>query len=88
MDSRRRKEPVFTPMTVTSFGELGPGCAVVQEWLAMRLKAHNVASGNRPDGLTPANLTKTFRRRFRMAIIMVTIRRMGALQQFSGLPAR
>ena len=45
MDARRRKEPVFTPMAVTSFGELGPGCAVVQEWLAMRLRAHHAASG-------------------------------------------
>ena len=27
-------------MAVTSFGELGPGCAVMQEWLAMRLKAY------------------------------------------------
>ena len=51
MDGRRLKDPVFTPMAVTSFGELGPGCAVVQEWLAMRLKAHHTAAGRRPDGL-------------------------------------
>ena len=35
VDGRRLQEPVFTPMVVTSFGELGSGCAVVQEWLAM-----------------------------------------------------
>ena len=55
MGGRRLQEPVFTPMAVTSFGELGPGCAVVQEWLAMRLKAYHTAAGScrhsRPDEL-------------------------------------
>ena len=86
LDGRRLKEPVFTPMAVTSFGELGPGCAVVQEWLAMRLKAHHTAAGSRPDGQEVAHLTRSFRRRFRTAIIMVAIRRLGALQRNSGLP--
>ena len=86
MDGRRHKEPVFTPMAVTSFGELGPGCAVVQEWLAMRLKAYHTAAGSRPDGLEAADLTRSFRRRFRTAILMVAIRRLGALQRNSGLP--
>ena len=45
LDGRRRKEPKFTPATVTTFGKLGPGCAVVQEWLAMRLKAHLTPPG-------------------------------------------
>ena len=31
LDGRRRKEPKFTPAAVTTFGELGPGCSVVQE---------------------------------------------------------
>ena len=86
LDRRRHKEAVFTPMVVTSFGELGPGCALVQEWLAMRLKSHVAASGSRPDGLGPAELTREFRRRFRTAMLMVTIRRLGALQRSSGLP--
>ena len=43
MDGRRHKEPVFTPMAVTSFGEPGPGCAVVQERLVIRLKAYHTA---------------------------------------------
>ena len=51
VDKRRHKEPVFTPATVTRFGELGPGCTMVQEWLAMRLKAHLTKVGERPDGL-------------------------------------
>ena len=41
VDKRRRKEPKFTPLVVTTFGELGPGAVVVQEWLAMRLKVHH-----------------------------------------------
>ena len=85
MDGRRLKA-VFTPMAVTSFGELRPGCAVVQEWLAMRLKAHHTAAGSRPDGLEAADLTRSFRRRVRTAILMVAIRRLGALQRNSGLP--
>ena len=40
MDGRRRREPAYATAAVTSFGELGPGCAKVQEWLAMRYKAH------------------------------------------------
>ena len=88
LEGRRHNEPVFTPMAVTSFGELGPGCTVVQEWLAMRLKAHHTAFGDRPDGLQAADLTKGFRKQFRMAILMVTIRRLGAMQRDSGLPDR
>ena len=72
---------------VTSLGELGSGCAVVQEWLAMRLKAHHAASGSRPDELEAADLTRDFRRRFRTAVLMVVIRRLGALQRNSGLPS-
>ena len=87
LDRRRQNTPVFTPAAVTSFGELGPGCTVVQEWLAVRLKAHHVAAGDRPDGLTPQQLTARFRRNFRMAIVMTTVRRLGAMQHASGLPA-
>ena len=87
LDGRRRKEPVFTPAAITSFGELGPGCAVVQEWLAMRLKAHHVAQGARPDGVEAVDLTARFRKQFRMSLLMVAIRRMGAMQRDSGLPA-
>ena len=43
--------PIFTPAAVTTFGELGPGWTVVQEWLAMRLKAHLTPLGERPDGV-------------------------------------
>ena len=31
IDKRRSREPQFTPAVATSFGELGPGCTVVQE---------------------------------------------------------
>ncbi len=40
LDGRRQREPRFAPAAVTTFGELGPGCTVVQEWLAGRLKRH------------------------------------------------
>ena len=73
LDKRRRKEPKFTPLAVTTtFGEFGPGAVVVQEWLAMRLKVDLEATlqtvGQRPDGRTPAQLTGIFRARFRMAL--------------------
>jgi len=87
VDGRRQKEPKFTPAAVTTFGELGPGCVVVQEWLAMRLKAHHTAMGARPDGLSPSDLTGAFRADFRLAILMATVRRAAAVQQGSGLPA-
>ena len=91
LDKRRRKEPKFTPLAVTTFGEFGPGAVVVQEWLAMRLKADLEATlqtvGQRPDGRTPAQLTGVFRARFRMALLMVAVRRAAACQQGSGLPS-
>ena len=88
LDGRRRKAQKFTPAALTSFGELGPGCALIQEWLAMRLKAHHVAQGQRPDGQSPEGLTAAFRRQFRLALIMTTVRRLGAMQRGSGLPGR
>ena len=50
LDKRRTREPKFTPAVATSFGELGPGCTVVQEWLAMRYKAYLQTQPASPDG--------------------------------------
>lgn len=90
VDKRRRKEPKFTPLVVTTFGELGPGAVVVQEWLAMRLKVHHETQartvGERPDGRTAAAITGRFRQRFRQALLMCAVRRAAACQQGSGLP--
>ena len=87
LNKRRHKAPVFTPAALISFGELGQGCALIQEWLAMRLKAHHIACGERPDGRSPESLTGAFRRDFRLALIMTTVRRLGAMQRGSGLPS-
>ena len=87
VDKRRRKEPVFTPVVVTSFGELGPGCTMVQEWLAMRLKAHLTRVGERPDGLPATYLVGKFRADFRLAIMMCVVKRAAAMQLGSGLPS-
>ena len=86
VDGRRPKEPLVEPMAVTTFGELGPGCTLVQEWLAMRLKAHLLAQPARPDGRDPAKITGRFRADFRLAIVMVCVRRAAAMQLGSGLP--
>ena len=86
VDGRRNVTPVFTPMAVTTLGELGPGCAVVQEWLAMRFKAHLCSLGHRPDGLSVPYLVGKFRADFRLALLMVVVRRAGAMQLASGLP--
>ena len=87
VDGRRRKEPQFTPAVVTTFGELGPGCAVVQEWLAMRLKAHLTSLGERPDGVKISHIVGCFRAEFRLALMMTTVRRAAAMQLGSGLPS-
>ena len=86
-DKRRHKEPVFTPAVVTTFGELGPGCTMVQEWLAMRLKEHLTMMGERPDGLTTTHLVGKFRADFRLAMMMCVVRRAAAMQLGSGLPS-
>ena len=80
------KEPIVEPMAVTTFGELGPGCTLVQEWLAMRLKAHLLAQPARPDGRDPAKITGRFRADFRLAIMMVCARRGSGHAAGSGLP--
>ena len=87
VDGRRHKEPKFTPAAVTTFGELGPGCVVVQEWLAMRYKAHLERAGDRADGRSAKQLTGKFRADLRMAFLMVAVRRAGATQQGAGLPS-
>ena len=86
-DKRRHKEPVFTPAVVTTFGELGPGCTMVQEWLAMRLKEHLTMMGERPDGLTTPYLVGKFRADFRLALVMCAVKRAAAMQLGSGLPS-
>ena len=87
VDKRHHKEPVFTPATVTTFGELGPGCTMVQEWLAMRLKEHLTMMGERPDGLTTPYLVGKFRADFRLALVMCAVKRAAAMQLGSGLPS-
>ena len=86
LDGRRRKEPKFTPAVVTTFGELGPGCVVVQEWLAMRLKAHLTPLGERPDGVKVSQVVGRFRADFRLSLMMVSVRRAAAMLLGSGLP--
>jgi hypothetical protein len=86
IDGRRRKEPQFSPLVMTTFGELGPGCAVAQEWLAMRYRASLEQAGPRADGVKVTQLVGEFRTQFRIALMMVAIRRAAAMQQASGLP--
>ena len=80
LDGRRQREPRFTPAAVTTFGELGPGCTVVQEWLARRLKGHLESVGERPDGASATHLVGKFRADFRLSIMMTTVRRAAAMQ--------
>jgi hypothetical protein len=90
LDGRRQREPKFTPAVLTTFGERGPGVVLIQEWLAMRYKAtlerREATLGPRPDGFRTAGMVGKFRAEFRMALRMVAVRRMGALQRASGLP--
>ena len=87
LDGRRQREPRFTPAAVTTFGELGPGCTVVQEWLARRLKGHLESVGERPDGASATHLVGKFRADFRLSIMMTTVRRAAAMQLGTGLPS-
>ena len=77
----------LTPAAVTTFGELGEGCVMVQEWLAMRDKAHLSNQPERPDGVKVATLVGNFRADFRLALIMTVVRRAAAMQLGSGLPS-
>ena len=43
---------------------------MVQEWLAMRYKAHLSNQPERPDGVKVATLVGNFRADFRLALIM------------------
>jgi len=87
LDGRRLYEPKFTAVEVTTFGELGPGCAVVQEWLAMRYHAHLLNMGQRPDGLSAKIIVGQFRADFRLALMIVAARRSALMQLGAGLPA-
>ena len=86
IDKRRSREPQFTPAVATSFGELGPGCTLVQEWLAMRYKAHLKTQPASPDGYGVGYTVGKFRRDLRVALTMALVRRAGAVQLGSGLP--
>ena len=64
---------------------------MVQEWLAMRYKAHLSNQPERPDGVKVATLVGNFRADFRLALIMTVVRRAGMPQRCSwalGSPAR
>ena len=87
LDGRRQREPRFTPAAITTFGELGPGCTVVQEWLALRLKRHLESVGERPDGATVPRLVGKFRADFRLSLMMTAVRRAAAMQLGTGLPS-
>ena len=86
-DGRRSREPAYATAAVTTFGELGADCAKVQEWIAMRYKAHLLGLGHRADGLDAKFLVGKFRADLRLALMMVTVRRMAAMQEAAGLPA-
>ena len=60
---------------------------MVQEWLAMRYKAHLSNQPERPDGVKVAMLVGNFRADFRLALIMTVVRRAAAMQLGSGLPS-
>ena len=79
IDKRRPREPQFTPAVATSFGELGPGCTVVQEWLSMRYKAHLMTMPDSPDGYGVGYTVGKFRRDLRLALTMALVRRAGAI---------
>ena len=87
LDGRRQREPKFTPAAVTTFGELGPGCTVVQEWLAERLRRHLENEGERPDGANVPYMVGKFRADFKLAVMMTVARRAAAMQLGSGLPS-
>ena len=64
---------------------------MVQEWLAMRYKAHLNSQPERPDGVKVATLVGNFRVDFRLALIMTIVRTYVVLQRCSwspGSPAR
>ena len=70
LDGRRRKEPRFNPSVVATFGVHGPGCVVVQEWLAMCLKAHLMPLGERLDGVKLSQVVGRFRADFRLSLMI------------------
>ena len=53
----------------------------------MRYKAHLSGLGSRADGLETSVLVGRFRADLRMALMMVTVRRMAAMQEAAGLPS-
>ena len=59
----------------------------MQEWLAMRLKAHLTPLGERPDGVGVSQMVGRFRADFRLSLMMVAVRRAAAMLLGSGLPS-
>ena len=53
----------------------------------MRYKAHLLNFGERADGLQVKYLVGKFRADLRLSLMMVTAKRMAAMQQAAGLPA-
>ena len=55
--------------------------------LLVKKKAHLLGLGQRTDGLDAKILVGRFRADLRLALMMVTVRRMAAMQQAAGLPS-
>ena len=73
LDKRRTREPKSTPAVATSFGELGPGYTVVQEWLAMRYKAYLQTQSASPDGYGVGYMVGKYRRDLRVDLTMALV---------------
>jgi hypothetical protein len=86
VDGKRAHAPTFTPLTVTTQGEHGPGATLTREWLAKRFRQHLDETAPRPDGSDTGVLVGRFRDDFNMMLRMAMIRRIGAMAAAAGLP--
>jgi hypothetical protein len=86
IDGKRAHAPQFTPLTVTTQGEHGPGATLTREWLAKRYRQHLDETSPRADGSDTNALVGRYRDDFNMMLRMAIIRRIGAMATVVGLP--
>ena len=67
-ERKRLKTPTFAPFIISSFGDLSPQAVELQEWLVAAYGRNCERLGARSDGLSTAELVKSFRRRFKLNI--------------------
>ena len=87
LDGKRQEAPIFLAVAATTHGELGPESIKAMETITKAFRERVERVGDRADGKKPAELVKSFRSRFRLALLCAIADGHARMLSTAGLPA-